>query len=54
MFLTTKWDRPFEQTYMSYIYQETKKNNIKSALLFATPTEHDRFEFYLPELRKES
>ena len=54
MFLTTKWDRPFEQTYMSYIYQETKKENIKPALLFATPTEHDRFEFYDGKLRKES
>ena len=54
MFLTTKWDRPFEQTWMSYIYQETKKENIKPALLFATPTEHDRFEFYDGKLRKES
>ena len=54
MFLTTKWDRPFEQTWMSYIYQETKKENIKPALLFATPTEHDRFEFYDGNLRKES
>jgi hypothetical protein len=54
MFLTTKWDRPFEQTWMSYIFQETKKGNIKSALLFATPTEHDRFEHYDRSLRKES
>jgi len=54
MFLTTKWDRPFEQTWMSYIFQETKKGNIKSGLLFATPTEHDRFEFYDGKLRKES
>jgi hypothetical protein len=54
MFLTTKWDRPFEQTWMSYIYQEIKKDNIKPALLFATPTEHDRFEFYDGKLRKES
>jgi hypothetical protein len=54
MFLTTKWDRPFEQTWMSYIFQETKKENIKPGLLFATPTEHDRFEFYSAELRKES
>jgi hypothetical protein len=54
MFLTTKWDRPFEQTWMSYIYQETKKDNIKPGLLMATPTEHDRFEFYDGKLRKES
>ena len=54
MFLTTKWDRPFEQTWMSYIYQEIKKDNIKPGLLMATPTEHDRFEFYDGKLRKES
>jgi len=54
MFLTTKWDRPFEQTWMSYIYQEGKKGNIKSALLFATPTEHNRFDHYDGNLRKES
>lgn len=54
MFLTTKWDRPFEQTWMSYIYQEGKKGNIKSALLFATPTEHNRFDHYDGSLRKES
>lgn len=54
MFLTTKWDRPFEQTWMSYIYQEGKKGNIKAALLFATPTEHNRFHHYDGNLRKES
>ena len=54
MFLTTKWDRPFEQTWMSYIFQETIKGNINPALLLLTPTEHDRFDFYDGSLRKES
>ena len=54
MFLETTWAHPFEQTWMSYIYQETKKDNIKPALLLLTPTEHNRFEFYAKELRKES
>jgi FkbM family methyltransferase len=54
MFLTTKWDRPFEQTWMSYIYQETLKGNINPALLLLTPTEHNRFEHYSHDLRKES
>jgi hypothetical protein len=54
MFLTTKWDRPFEQTWMSYIFQETKAGNIKPALMMITPTEHNRFEFYEAGLRKES
>jgi hypothetical protein len=54
MFLTTTWAHPFEQTWMSHIYQETKKGNINSGLLLATPTEHNRFEFYEGHLRKES
>lgn len=54
MFLETKWAHPYEQTWMSYIYQETKKGNISGGLLLMTPTEHNRFEFYSAELRKES
>jgi hypothetical protein len=54
MFLETKWSRPFEQTWMSFIYQETKKGNINPGLLLLTPTEHDRFDFYDGSLRKES
>lgn len=54
MFLVDKWERPYEQTWMSYIYQETKKGNIKPGLLLLTPTEHDRFDFYPASERKES
>ena len=54
MFLTEKWAHPFEQTWMSYIFQETIKSNIKPAMLLMTPTEHDRFDFYDGKLRKES
>jgi hypothetical protein len=54
MFLTEKWSHPYEQTWMSYMFQETIKGNLNSGLLLATPTEHNRFEFYLAELRKES
>jgi O-methyltransferase len=54
MFLTTKWAHPFEQTWMSYIYQETLKGNIYPGILLATPTEHDRFLFYKADERKES
>ena len=54
MFLTEKWAHPFEQTWMSYIFQETVKGEIKPALLLATPTEHDRFDHYDGSLRKES
>ena len=54
MFLDTKWERPYEQTWMSHIYQLTKKGEINPGLLLLTPTEHNRFEHYDRELRKES
>jgi hypothetical protein len=54
MFLTTKWPHPFEQTWMSHMFQETRKGNITSGILLMTPTEHDRFDFYDGSLRKES
>lgn len=54
MFLDTKWAHPFEQTWMSHIYQETIKNKIKTGILLATPTEHDRFEHYSMEERREN
>jgi hypothetical protein len=54
MFLEVKWAHPYEQTMMSYIYQETKKGNIKPSVLLATPTEHNRFEFYPSEERREN
>ena len=54
MFLDTTWSHPFEQTWMSHMFQETIKGNILPGLLLLTPTEHDRFEHYDGALRKES
>ena len=54
MFLDTKWAHPYEQTWMSHIYQLTKKGEINPGLLLLTPTEHNRFDHYDRELRKES
>jgi hypothetical protein len=53
-YLETKWAHAFEQTLMSYAYQETVKGNITPGLLLLTPTEHNRFDHYSSELRKES
>lgn len=53
-YLETKWAYPYEQTLMSYAFQETVKGNIKPGILLLTPTEHNRFEHYAGELRKES
>ena len=54
MFLTEKWARPYEQTWMSYIFQKTVKGEIKPGIILMTPTEHDRFEHYDKSIRKES
>ena len=54
MFLETKWAHPFEQTWMSHMYQETIKGNLNPGILLATPTEHNRFEFYPKEDRREN
>ena len=54
MFLDTTWAHPFEQTWMSHMYQLVKKGELNPALLLLTPTEHDRFEHYDRGLRKES
>lgn len=54
MFLTEKWAHPFEQTWMSYMYQQTVQGKLYPGLLLLSPTEHDRFEHYDGSLRKES
>ena len=54
MFLDTTWAHPFEQTWMSHMFQLTKKGELRPGLLLATPTEHNRFEHYNGDLRKES
>lgn len=53
MFLDTKFAYPFEQTWMSHIYQETKKGNIYPGLLLISPTEHNRFDHYDGKIRRE-
>jgi len=54
MFLNTTWAHPYEQTWMSFMFQEVKKQNLNFGLLLLTPTEHNRFDHYSRELRKES
>jgi hypothetical protein len=53
-YLETKWAHAYEQTTMSYCYQETIKGRIKPGLLLLTPTEHNRFDHYDGKLRKEN
>ena len=54
MFLDTTWAHPYEQTWMSHIYQQTLEGNINPAILLASPVTHERFKYYEPEERIES
>jgi hypothetical protein len=54
MFLDTTWARPYEQTWMSYMFQETRKGNLKPAVLLASPIHHNRIAHYKPEERREN
>ena len=54
MFIDTKWDHPFEQTWMSHMYQLTKDNKLKPAVLLASPIWHDRIKYYESDERKEN
>lgn len=54
MFIETKWAHPFEQTWMSYMYQLTKEGNLNPAILLASPIWHDRIKHYQPNERREN
>lgn len=54
MFLETEWSNPFEQTWMSYMFQETVRGHIKPAVLLAAPIWHNRIIYYKPEERREN
>jgi len=54
MFITTKWAHPFEQTWMSHMFQLTKDKKLKGSVLLLSPVEHNRFDHYKNNLRKES
>jgi len=52
-YLETKYQHPYEQTLMSHNFQNTIKGKLKPGILLLTPTEHNRFEHYDGNLRKE-
>lgn len=54
MFLETKWAHPYEQTWMSYMFQLALDYKLKGAVLLASPINHNRFDHYGAGLRKES
>jgi len=54
MFIDTTWTYPYEQTWMSHIYQLTKEDKIRPAVLLSSPIWHDRIKHYKPEERREN
>jgi len=54
MFMETKWANPFEQTWMSHMFQLTKSGKLRGGVLLLSPIEHCRFDFYEGSLRKEN
>jgi len=54
MFIDTKWAHPYEQTWMSHIFQETLKGNIRPGVLLASPIWHDRIAHYTAAERREN
>lgn len=54
MFIDTKWTYPFEQTWMSHMFQLTQKKELNPAVLLASPVLHNRIKYYAPEERREN
>jgi hypothetical protein len=54
MFIDTTWAHPYEQTWMSHMYQMTKEGKLHPAVLLASPIWHDRIKYYKPEERREN
>jgi hypothetical protein len=54
MFIDLKWAHPYEQTWMSHMFQETRKGNLHPAVLLASPINHNRIIWYKPEERREN
>lgn len=54
MFIDTKWGHPYEQTWMSHMYQKTREGELHPAVLLAAPIWHDRIKYYEPEERREN
>lgn len=53
-FLDTVWQNPFEQTWMSHIYNLIRDNVVRSATLLHSPITHNRVYHYEASERKEN
>jgi len=53
-FLDTTWAHPYEQTWMSHIYQLTREGKVSPGILLASPFTHNRIIHYAAEERREN
>lgn len=54
MFLDARWAHPFEQTWMSHMFQLSRGGTLRAAVLLASPIHHCRVHHYEGRERKES
>lgn len=54
MFIDIKWDHPYEQTWMSHIFQLTLSGEVTPGILLASPFTHERHHHYDGKLRREN
>ena len=54
MFLESRWAHPFEQTWMSHMFQMSRRGELRGAVLLASPVRHCRLHHYEGGERKES
>ena len=54
MFIDIKWGHPYEQTWMSHIFQLTLSGEVTPGILLASPFTHERHHHYDGKLRREN
>jgi hypothetical protein len=54
MFLETTWEYPYEQTWMSHMFQKTIEGELNPGVLLASPINHNRLHHYTAEERREN
>ena len=54
VFIDKTWANPYEQTWMSNVYQLQKEGKITAGVLLASPIWHERIQHYKKEDRREN
>jgi hypothetical protein len=54
VFLDPKYEHPYEQTWMSLVFQKHKQNQFKTAVLLLSPINHNRIRYYEAKDRREN